>query len=169
MKDYLTVAKIIDSFSLDGSLKVISSSSNKELRYKKGNKLFLKKNEDVLEVTVSSYRKSGNLDILHFEEIDTIDKASLYKGYEIVVEKNQDDLNEGYYFYSDLRDCEVINEGKILGKVIEVEEFPAQVTLRAKTKEGKQFFIPFIKQFIKAVDIKNKKIEINYMEGMIWK
>ncbi len=167
MEEYLVVGKIIDTHSLDGSLKILSSSTNQDIRYKSGNTLFIKDNDEVISLTVDRYRKSGNVDIVHFVEIDTVDKAMTYKGKEVLAKKDLNDLKEGYYFYSDLVGCSIVFEGKELGKVTKVEEFPAQITLRAKSLSGKDFFIPFIKVFIKEVDIKNKKIEINYMEGLL--
>ena len=167
MEQYLTLGKIIDTFSLDGTLKVLSSTSNQDIRYKPGNKVLIKLNDEMKEFTIASFRKSGNLDFVRFNEITSVELAKELKGKDILVVKNQEDLKEGYYFYSDLVGCSIVSDNKELGKVIEVEEFPAQITLRAKTVEGKQFFIPFIKVFIKKVDIQNKTIEINYMEGML--
>lgn len=165
--EYLTLGKIIDTFSLDGSIKILSSTSNQDIRYKKGNKVFIKTADGLKEVTVESYRRAGNFDIVRFKEITSIDEASLLKGNELQVVKDSNDLKEGYYFYSDLKDCNVVSEGKILGKVIEVEEFPAQLTLRCKASSGKTFFVPFVKAFIKSVDIKSKEININYVEGLL--
>lgn len=165
--EYLIVGKIVDTFSLDGSIKIISSSNNQDIRYKKGNKLYIKVNDEYRCFTIDSYRKSGNLDIVHFFEITTVDEALSFKGKEILAIKDEKDLKEGYFFFADLEGCKVISEGKELGAVIRVEEFPAQVTLRVKALNGKEFFVPFIKVFIKDVDIKNKVIEINYMEGML--
>ena len=51
--------------------------------------------------------------------------------------------------------------------VKEVEEFPAQITLRVKSLKGKDFFVPFIEAFIKNVDVESKKIIIHFMEGML--
>ena len=165
--EYLTLGKIIDTFSLDGSVKVLSSTTNQEIRYKKGNKVFISNSGEMKEFTVLSYRKSSNCDIVKFQEITNVDEATLLKGKEILVIKDSNDLKEGYYFYSDLKGCTIIADGKKLGKVIEVEEFPAQLTLRCKSSDGKSFFIPFVKAFIKSVDINKKEIEINYMEGIL--
>ena len=166
--EYLVVGKIIDTFSLDGSVKIISSSTNEKLRFKEGNVLYIKEGE-YKPFTVVSYRKSSNAIIVRFKEINNVDNAIKYKGKELLAIKDEKDLEEGYFFYSDLTGCKIISEGKELGTVVGVEEFPAQITLRAKTKNGKEFFVPFIKVFIKSVDIKNKEIEINYMEGLLWK
>ena len=82
--------------------------------------------------------------------------------------KDNNDLEVGYYFYSDLIGCAILDENKeVLGIVKNVEEFPAQITLRVKRNNGKDFFVPFVKQFIKNVDIDNKKIYIEVIEGML--
>ena len=168
--EYLSLGKIIDSFGLDGTVKVFSTTDNAKKRYQKGNKVFLCGEDEASrqELTVVSYRSSGRLDYVKFEEISSPEEASLFKGFEIQVIKDQKDLKEGYYFYSDLRGCAIVDrDGKVYGIVKEVEEFPAQITLRVKRENGKEFFVPFIKEFIVKVDIDNKKIIINYMEGML--
>ena len=92
------------------------------------------------------------------------------KGYTLEVEKNSEDLNEGYYFYSDLEGCKILDEdGNDCGTVKEVEEFPAQITLRVMRKNKPDYFIPFVKAFIINVDIKKKEIKVHLLEGMLWK
>ena len=165
--EYLTLGKIIDTFALDGSVKVFSTTSNQDIRYKKGNKVLIEVNGDIKTFTIASYKKNGNLDIVRFDEIPSINEAAFLKGKEILVVKNQNDLKEGYFFYSDLKGCSIIASDEKIGEVVAVEEFPAQITLRCKTKDGKSFFVPFIEQFIKDVNIEKKEIQINYMEGML--
>ena len=167
--EYLLVGKIVDTFSLDGSVKIISSSTNKEIRYSKGNILYIFIDNEYSPFKVEAYRKLSNYDVVRFDNINNIEQATLFKGKEIFAIKDIKDLNEGYYFYSDLVGCSIINEGKEIGTVIKVEEFPAQITLRAKTNKGKEFFVPFVKAFINNVDIKNKQIDINLVEGMLWR
>ena len=85
-----------------------------------------------------------------------------------IMEKDRKDLEVGYYFYEDLVGCSIIDQSKNeLGIVNKVEEFPAQITLRVKRQNGKDFFVPFVKQFIKKVDIDAKKIYIEVIEGML--
>ena len=169
--EYLSLGKIIDSFGLDGTVKVFSTTDNAKLRYKKGNKVFVydEETDGRTEYTVVAYRSVGRLDYVKFEEVTSPEEVALIlKGREVQVIKDEKDLKEGYYFYSDLRGCEIIDkEGKVYGIVKEVEEFPAQITLRVKQQNGKDFFVPFIKEFIVNVDIKKKQITINYMEGML--
>jgi len=164
----LSLGTIVDTFGMDGAIRIKSTTTNQKIRYQKGNKLFLVSEDISLEVTVEKYHKSGLFDIVKFSEISDIDAAKNYKGFEIQVEKNINDLEEGYYFYSDLCECALIdNKNNEVGKVIKVEEFPAQITLRCKSKNGKEFFVPFIKEFVKNVDIENKKISVELIEGML--
>ena len=164
----LLLGYIISSFSLDGTVKVLSKTNMSEKRYEKGNKIFLAdKNEDIVkELTVSSFRCSGEIDFVKFEEITTKEEADSYKSYCLLVDKT-DDLEKGYYYFSDLEKCEVTSNGKVIGKVIKVEEFPAQITLRVKSSEGKEFFVPFIKEFIKNVSLENHQIDVVLWEGML--
>lgn len=168
--EYLSLGKIIDSFGLDGTLKIFSTSNNEDIRYKKGNKIFLydEKEDSREEYIVISYRYNGKFGYLKLEGISNPEQANGFKGREIQVIKDQKDLKEGYYFYSDLKGCLIIDsDNNEYGIVKEVEEFPAQITLRVKGKNGRDFFIPFIKEFIIKVDIENKKITAKIIEGML--
>ena len=169
--EYLLLGKIVDKFGLDGTLKIYSTTSNAEMRYKKNARVFLydDKNDQRIEYQVESFRKSGVFDFVKLKGFDA-NLADQVKGFEVQVIKDNNDLEVGYYFYSDLVGCEILDEHKnVLGIVKYIEEFPAQITLRVAGKNGKDFFVPFIKQFIKNVDIQNKRIEIFVLEGMLWK
>ncbi len=167
---YLKIGKIIDSHGLDGTFKVFNTTDSPKKRYAKGNKVYLynEATDERLEMTVESFRMSGQLVFVKLEGIKTPEEAKTFKGFEIHTIKDRNDLQVGYYFYDDLVDCSIIDQNKNeLGKVSKVEEFPAQITLRVKRQNGKDFFVPFVKQFIKKVDIENKKIYIEVIEGML--
>ena len=167
--EYLKLGKIIDTFSLDGTVKIFSTTTNQEIRFQKGKKVLIKTEEEYKEVTINSYRHSPKGDYLRFDEITNVDEATLLKGKELFVIKDRNDLKEGYYFFSDLIGCDTISDGEKVGQVIDVEEYPAQITLKVKANNGKIFFVPFVKAFIKSVNIESKQIDIVLLEGMLWK
>ena len=170
MEEYLLLGFITDSFGLDGTVKVLSKTQFGDKRYQKGNEVFLynEKDNSRLSAKVESYRHNGLFDYVKLDIINTKEEAENYKHFEIQVIKNNADLAKGEYFYFDLKACEVYDEkNNLLGKVVEVEEFPAQITLRVKKKDGKEFFVPFVKVFIKNINIEDKKIVINVIEGML--
>lgn len=170
--EYLSLGKIVDSFGIDGTIKIYSTTSFGSKRYKAGSKVFLVNplNQEMKECEVVKYRHSGFFDFVKFVEFNSPEEVKELKGYEIQVIKDNKDLNKGEYFYSDLRGCRVVDDkNNKLGIVKEVEEFPAQITLRVSRKGNRDFFVPFIKEFIKDVNISDKTIVINVIEGLLWR
>ena len=167
--EYLKLGKIIDTFSLDGSIKIFSTTTNQDIRFKKGKTVYIEIDGEYKEFTINNYRHTPKGDILRFDELTDVDEALKLKGKELFVIKDIKDLKKGYYFYSDLVGCSTISNGETVGVVDGVEEYPAQVTLRVKANNGKIFFVPFVKAFIKSVDIEKKEIDIVILEGMLWK
>jgi 16S rRNA processing protein RimM len=172
MNEYLSLGNIYKTVGLKGEVRIYSTSyfsadryNNKELKF------FLSKenNEIVLETTAESYRQAGNFDVVKFKEINSIEEAEKYLGCEVLVLKDRNFLHKDQYFFDDLVGCEVYDSenNQILGKVIKVEEFPAQPALNVRKQDGKSFYVPFINQFIKKVDIENKRIDIIVIKGLI--
>lgn len=170
--EYLSLGIIKDSFGLDGTIKIYSTTTQSSKRYSQGNKVYIHnpQSNDYDEKIVVSFRHSGLFDFVKLEGIDNPEDAKSLKGYEILVIKDRKDLEKGSYFYSDLVGCKIIDKNKKeYGIVSQVEEFPAQLTLRVKRKNGKDYFIPFVKAFIKDIDIENKQITVEIIEGLLWK
>jgi len=164
----LLLGYVIGSFALDGTMKILSKTNLGDKRYKIGNTVLLcKDNELIKELTVNAYRPTGDIDFIKFNEVTSKEEADSFKGYSLMVEKDPSILEKDHYFFSDLETCNVISNGQVIGKVIKVEEYPAQLTLRVKHTNGKQFLVPFVKAFINNVSIENKEIDINVIEGMI--
>jgi len=74
-------------------------------------------------------------------------------------------LDEGEFFWFDLEDCEIYEDGKLLGKVDDVERIAVTNYLNVYTSEElvnsglpKKFLIPFHKPFVLNTDIDKKII-----------
>ena len=167
--EFLRLGKVIDAFSLDGTLKILSSTYFSNERYQEGNVIYLvSPSGDKQEVTVESHRQAKELDFVKVEEITSKEEALERKGWFVEVEKDNKVLGKNEYYFVDLEKCDVFDEkDNKLGKVKKVEEFPAQITLRVARNDKPDFFVPFIDQFIIKVDIINNKIIIKTMEGML--
>ena len=73
-------------------------------------------------------------------------------------------LEKGEYFWFDLEDCKIYENGQLLGVVYEIERIGVTNYLSITTEESlvesglaKNFLVPFIEPFKKDVDI-NKKV-----------
>ena len=171
MKDeYLLLGYITDAFSLDGTFKVLSKTDFADTRYQEGNEVYLcsPNTKERQIVTVEAYRSSGMFDFVKVKGVNSKEEALAYKGYEIRAEKDYNSLEKDEYYFVDLVGCKVLDDkGQELGEVSQVEEFPAQLTLRVKREGQPDFLVPFVKAFIKNVDIVNKKIVINVIGGLL--
>ena len=168
--EYLLLGYIIDSFSLDGTVKILSKTDFADLRYQKGNIVFFynAKTKERLPMKVVSYRSNGQFDFVKVEEVNSPEEVQTYKGFEVQVEKDYKNMEKDTYYFVDIVGCEVLDEnGQVLGIVSQVEEFPAQLTLRVKRKGQPDFLVPFVKAFIRSVDIDSKKIVINVIGGLL--
>ena len=166
--EYLTFGKITGTVGLKGEVKTFVTSSFVDLRLQKGYTLYIKKGEEYLPATVVSARhKGGNLYIIQFNEFTTIEEAETLKNCEIFSIKDENDLYDDEYFYSDLVGMKVINEENLdRGIVTSVEEFPAQITLKIGY-EKKFYFVPFNDFFVLDVNVKDKILTIHEIGGLI--
>lgn len=166
--EYLRVGTIIRTIGLKGEVKVYPTTDFRDSRFKSGNHLFLSKDDELREVTINIHRKNGECDNLIFKEISSIEEAEKYVHYDLLVEKDTKILKKDEYFYSDLEGCDVsFDNDTYIGKVSKVEEFASYSTLRVKREGEKDVLIPFVNAFIKTVDIENKKIIVNFIEGLL--
>lgn len=172
MENFLNIGIIIKTRGLKGVVKVKSTTYFANVRYKKGNKMYLvnEKTNEMIEVTVNYYSHEGEFDFVGFNEISTIDEAEKYRGWYIQVNKDEiPSLPKNTYYFSDLVGLSTIDEdNNVFGEVIKVEDFTSQISLRVQlTNSTKTILIPFVKFYIKKVDLENKKIIIHVIEGLL--
>ena len=160
---------VVATFGIKGEVKIHSNTDFAAYRYKKGNKVILHspiKNTDE-EFKIISHRTNKNVDIVLFEGIINPDMAQKYVGYQVLIERDQDELEDGIYHYEDIYLCDVYHNDVKIGKVIDMINSTSHVTLRIKRDNKKDLLYPFVDRFIKSIDVKEKRIDVNPIEGMI--
>lgn len=162
--DKVRVGQIINTHGIKGEVKVKSFTDFEDLRFKKGNTVYL--DDEILEI--HSFRIHKGFVLLTFKGYQNINDVEKWKGKELFV--SIDDLheleeNENYYY--ELSDCNVYDEeAHLLGTVSELIETPAHLILRVSSADKKDLLIPFVEQFILDVDSDEKKIIVRVLEGM---
>ena len=63
-----------------------------------------------------------------------------------------------------VKKCKLRNTPSFLGKIIASLDYADQVTVQ---KEKKEFYIPAIHEVVKEIDLKNNKVTVIAMEGML--
>lgn len=166
----LKVGKIVNTHSLKGEVKVISSTDFEEQRFEKGTELLITRgNQVVKEVTVESYRTHKNNLLVKFIGIDSIEEAEKLKNLQIKIDSdNIGELEENEFYFHEIIGCEVFDEnGKSLGEISEILTPGANDVWVIKSQNGKEILIPYIEDVVKKIDVENKKIDIEVMEGLI--
>ena len=166
----LKVGKIVNTHSLKGEVKVISSTDFEEQRFEKGTELLITRgNQVVKEVTVESYRTHKNNLLVKFVGIDSIGEAEKLKNLQIKIDSdNIGELEENEFYFHEIIGCEVFDEnGKSLGEISEILTPGANDVWVIKSQNGKEILIPYIEDVVKKIDVENKKIDIEVMEGLI--
>ena len=161
---YYLVGRIINTHGIKGELKIINESNFD--RFKKGNVLYILKDDKYEEIKVSSVRYHQNFVLITINDLNNINDVLKYVGCNIYTDKHEA-LEEGHYYFDDLIGCTVFDEDKNkIGIVLDIMENPTQNLLEVDTGK-KVALIPFVEEFIKDVDIDNKKIIVHLIEGLI--
>lgn len=165
--DLLYLGKVTKAVGLKGQVRVFSDSDFVEERFKKGTSLKIELNNQLSDVTVLSASFSGNIGTVLFNITKTREEAEKLRDALLYIDRNQvKSLAKDDYYYFDLKDCDVLNTNhQLIGKVIEVLEQPSSAVLRIQDNQG-DFLVPFVKAFVKEVDIQSKKIVIEMVEGL---
>ena len=166
----LKVGKIVNTHSLKGEVKVISSTDFEEERFKKGSKLLITRgNQLIREVVVQSYRNHKNFLLVKFEGIDSVEEAEKLKNLQIKIDSDEvGELEENEFYFHQIIGCEVFDENdRNLGEIIDILTPGANDVWVIKGEEGKEILIPYIEDVVKQIDITNKKVSIEVMEGLI--
>lgn len=166
----LKVGKIVNTHSLKGEVKVISSTDFEEERFKKGSKLLITRgNQLIREVVVQSYRNHKNFLLVKFEGIDSVEEAEKLKNLQIKIDSDEvGELEENEFYFHQIIGCEVFDENdKNLGEIIDILTPGANDVWVIKGENGKEILIPYIEDVVKKIDITSKKVNIAVMEGLI--
>jgi len=164
---YISIGKITNFFGIKGEARVGYTS---ESRIKNAKSVFLLDNPNPLELKIKSVRFHKNFAIIKFDGIDDINDILPFKGQRLFILKEEalNKLEKDEFLISDLINCKVYDENKNeLGVVVQVSSNGTQDLLNIKNALGKVDLVPFVNEFFPSVDIKNKKIIIKPIEGLL--
>ena len=157
----------MNTFGIKGELKVDVYTDFTVERFRKNSSIYI--GEDYQPFKVLGYREHKGFLLLQLKDNEDINLVEKLKGK--LIYKSKDDirpLKDGEYYFSDLKDLDVCIDGIKIGRVLKVESGLRNNNLRVlKDEDGKEYLIPFIPVFIKNVDLDERRIDINWIEGLI--
>ena len=169
MTKYVSVGKILNFHGIKGEAKV-GFTKNQEDFFCSLDKVFVKTDNDYKQLSIKSCRLHKNVALVCFEGINSINELMEYKGAFLYVEEEtiRKNLEEDEFLIDELVSLEVFDQNGIKkGFVGGVSNNGASDLLSVKTNSKDIVLIPFVKAIVTDVSIKNKKIIINNIEGLI--
>lgn len=170
MSKYVSVGKILNFHGIKGEAKVGYSQNRAD--FLSGLKsVYVKTEQGYKELNITSTRANKSFMLIKFEGIDSINDLLPYKGSLLFVTEEiiRQNLDEDEFLIDELVGLGVFDKktDKSLGFVIGVSNNGATDLLSVKTNTKKICLVPFVKAIVPDVDIRNKKIMINNIEGLL--
>ena len=162
----LHIATIGKTVGIHGDMKFHDKSDFPE-QFFDGASFFTNLKKDITLRDVNLERGLVKIDGIHtIEDAKKFTNAKLFTTREET--RKNCHLDDGEYFWFDLDDCEVFEDGVLLGIVDEVERIAITNYLNVKTDDklvedgkAKMFLIPFQEPFKVSVDIEKKVITVS--------
>lgn len=164
--NFVKIGNIANIHGIKGEIKVYPYTDDFDnfLKYKE---IYVGENKE--KYIVKSSRLHKDMVLFMLEGISTPEEAETLKTLDIFIdEKDLKKLEVGSYYIKDLIGLEVIDilSNKSIGRITDVMKYAANDVYEVENGKDK-FYIPAIKDVVKNVDILNKKVYVELMEGLI--
>jgi len=156
---YIFIGEIVNTHGIKGEVKIISDFKYKDKVFVKGMNLYIGKNKE--NVVISSYRKHKNYDMVTFENINDINDVLIYKSENVYIDKASIKIDG--YFDEDIIGLDVYVKDTYKGTVTDIMKTKAHDII---VIDNHKYLVPYIDEFVKNIDIDNKRIEIVEMKGL---
>ena len=168
MQEYFEVGQIVNTNGLKGLLK-INPFTDDITRFERLKTIFIEHKKELLEFEIESVRYQKKQVLLKLKGIDTIEEAEKYREDYLKINRNKEEkLPEDTYYIVDLIGLDIYTEdGELLGKLDDIFSTGSNDVYVVKNSEGKQILLPAISDVIKNIDLEQKKIVVNLIEGLL--
>ena len=168
MTEYFEIGQIVNTFGIKGMVKIkpFTDDINKFDKFKK---IYIKKENTKKEYQIEEVKYHKQMVLMKLKGINTPEEADLLRGsYLIINREDEEPLEEGTYNIVDLLGSEVYtDEDVLLGKLEDIYNTGSNDIYVVKDELGKQVLLPAISDVIKNIDIKNKKITVHIVSGLM--
>ena len=171
---WLTVGLITSCHGINGQVKVKSLSDFEERFLKPGIRWLQKENEQPTKIELESGFKQPGKEtfVIKLQGINNRDHAEQLKKYKILVKTNKlPKLKKEEFHFLELMNLQVKtlenDQLKIIGQVINLENEKNNLLVIELFKNQKKVLVPFVKEIVTVVDIKNNFLIINPPKGLL--
>ena len=162
------IGQIVNVHGIKGEVKVYPYTDDVDNLAKKLKRIYL--DEQMSKSYDVTCRIQKGMILAKISTIDSVEKAEILRNkYIYISEEDLDTLEEDSYYVKDLIGLDVIDirNDNLIGRLDYIFNTGANDVYEIATTDNKKVYLPAIKQVIKKVDIKARKIYVELMEGLI--
>ena len=166
--NFVSVGKILNFHGVQGEAK-LGYSKNREDFLSRLKEIYVQDCGEYKLLEISRIRFTPKCGIIKFKGIDTLNDILEYKNKLLFVteETAREFLEDDEFLIDELVGLDVYDGEKKVGAVVGVSNNGASDLLSVKTLNKKISLVPFVKAIVLSVDIKNRRIQINNLEGLL--
>ncbi|MEX0735841.1 MAG: ribosome maturation factor RimM [Bacteroidota bacterium] len=168
ISDLIAVGQVTRTVGIRGEVNILSLADSPG-RFKELTEVWVGPDESKVErFTIAGSRQNRSGVVLKLKELETQPAAEARRGQFVYVRKSKSRKPAaGTYFIHDILGLQVVTEtGDVVGIVKDVMQLPAN-DVWVVVNDGKEVLIPALKHVIASVDLKQRRIVINPLEGML--
>jgi 16S rRNA processing protein RimM len=166
--EFITLARVVKTQGRHGEVAAEVHSDVPD-RFSDGMKLSaLDKSEKRREVEVENLWPHKGLLVLKFAGVDSMSEAETLIGAELQVPRTERaSLEQGWNYVSDLVGCVVLDHGREIGRIEDVQFGAGEAPLLIIAANGKKFDVPFAEAYLEGVDVQRREVRMNLPEGLL--
>ena len=120
------------------------------------------------ELEVQDFWPHKGLLVFKFAGVDSISEAETLVGCELQVPQSQrSELQAGWNYVSDLVGCSVLDRGRDIGGIEDVEFGAGEAPLLMVRDGARLVEIPFAEAYLDSVDLERRQVRMNLPEGLL--
>lgn len=164
-----TIGKITNTHGIKGEVKVKQITDFIE-RFDEGSIIYvIDQDNNAQPLEIDGFRTQHNNLLIHFKGYDSIEDVEDFKGLLLKIKQEQlTDLPENEFYYYEIIGCTVwTTDEDEIGMIDHILSPGANDVWVVKNAANKEILIPYIQDVVKEVDVENKRVIIEPMEGLL--
>lgn len=150
-------------------VKVKPFTENTKKRFDNLKKVYIKNKNEKKEYEIEEVKYHKEMVLIKFKGIENPEQANILRNSYLVIDReNEKPLEEGTYYIVDMIGLEVYTEeGKKIGILDDIFNSGSSDIYVVKDELGKQILLPAIEEVIKKIDMKERKMIVHLIPGLM--
>ena len=154
---YIEAGEIVTTHGVRGEVKVLCWLDDPEMLCD-----FQRCRIDGKEVIMEQVRVQKTCNLVKLQGVDTMEAAQALRGK--TIQLYREDIDEEVIFAAELIGMEVQCEGKTIGKIADVLDYPGNMVYVVRGQ--REYMIPAVSAFVLDTDMENNLMQVRLIEGM---